>query len=689
LLKLRRRERRKERMKYKALSLILALLIIAPMLAVTRPVTAVITPPYAWLQIVNPGPDGYPASWTAGPDVADQGLYENKTANFNFTTTDTSYGDTFFINVTLFNATCCKGWGIGVIFDNSTMDFVSAWRPTDHAFAPQEGASVPVPQVVDDVDATHKIFKWGFGYVMPTPAWTFNGTGTICQIQFRITASVTIVHPLVTSNWRFDPDWTTLYYYPTGKDLPANYDDPSTTGVYPAYFKYEWVAPTELPDFYVKPAPPSYQTALKKGDDVPFEVWVKHVNPGWSIVGFQFSLWFNASLLYKPEYYEIGPWMGVFATAAGHGEAVLSAAYDDYLEPVPDPELPPGYNKWAAVIFLVPGTVGYVPPFPGAAIPNGGEEGMLFRFHMTAVEDTIFPVEDWTSLTLHDMLVYNAFGMKIDTSPPENGTYRAPQRVLGLAIDLYTCRDGVLQNNGMWVTPPQPYNGKGPGNNVSDMFEPQAEVDLQALVTYNEWPVQSKLVAFEIHAPAGSTILPIYRENFTEADGVAWVKFRIPWPCVNPWTDVFGEWTAIATVEVAKQIVTDTMHFKVWWPFEIMNVTGQDVTIDKLHPTAMKFTVVYRTLRMQQNLPLILTVDAYDNLGFHIGSASSSEPNKGWGSYTYCEFIYYTVTFDIPTPTNAVVGPAMVYADAFNYYPWDGGVPYCPEKSGTFNIIKP
>ena len=650
-------------MKYKALSILFALLIIAPLISMHPAYAATSS-----VSIINPGPDGYPAKWTAGPDVADQG-----TSNFNFTTTDTHTNDKFFINVTV-TTHDLKAWGIGVIYDNTTLKYVSAWRPTDHVFKGVEdlGTSMTAPAVVvADYDATHQEIQWGCAYIMPDPPWTFNGTGVLCQIQFQIIGSVSIVNPLVTAVFDFDPAWTGVYYQPTGNEVP-DFVTPA------ANFKYQWVAPTTYPDFYVKP---SSQTASKLGDDVPFEVWVTHVDPGWNIIGFQFSLWYNMTLLNGTTSYSVGTWMNNFATS-GNGESVMYAAYNDFIG---DPELPLNYNKWEAVVVLVPGPSGYSSPFPGDA--PGGPEGILFTFHMQAVEQTIFPAVDSTILELHDILVYNQYGMKIATSTPTNGNYTAPQKTLGLSIDLYSCRDGVLQDNGLWIEPK--YNGIG-HNTPTDMYQPQAEVDLQALVTYNGWPVQQKLVGFQIHSPTG--VYDIYRENYTDIGGVAWVAFRIPWPCVDPWTNVFGVWSVTATVEVAKQIVNDTMQFKVGWPVQVLNVTGQDVTIDKYHPTDMKFTVWYSTQRMDtSDIPLLLTVTAYDNLGFFIGSGSyvANLTDFTNGDLVWCNTVYFSYTFTIPTPTNAVVGPATVYADAYNYAPWYGGVPWCPEATGTFNINTP
>jgi hypothetical protein len=676
--KYRRRERRKERMKYKALSIILALLLlasIAPMIHLAHAATTSIS-------AINPGPASKPAKWTAGPDVADQG-----TNNFHFTTTDTTSGSYFFVNVTITTTGQLKAWGFGLIFDNTTVQYVSAWRPTDHVFSVIEagGTSMVAPAVVfADVDATHQEIQWGCSYIMPSPAAWFTGTGQLAQVQFKIIASVSQLNPIVTSTFAYDAAWTGDYYYPSGSDVP---DMVSPA----ANFKYEWLAPTTFPDFFVKPPA---QTALKIGDDVPFEVWVTNVDPGWGIIGFQFELWYNTSLLNGTTSYSVGPWMSTFATV-GNNESVLAQAFNDYLGV--DPELPLNYNKWAAVIILVPGTGGYSAPFPGAGSPYGGSTGMLFTFHMQAVEQTIFPAVDTTLLTLNHMLVYNDLGQKIAISTPTNATYTAPQKTLGLSIDLYSCRDGVLQDNGLWIIPKY----QGMGQNVpTDMYQPQAEVDLQANLTYNGWPVQQKLTGFQIVSPTG--VYMIYRENYTDFWGTAWIKFRIPWPCLDPWNSTFGVWNVTVTVEVAKQIVNDTMQFKVGWPVQVLNVTGQDVNISKTNPTPMKFTVWYSTQRMDlSDIPLLLTVAAYDNLGFFIGGASKTKMLSAetmyfangtvipQGDLVWCTTAYFKETFDITTPTNAVVGPATVYADAFNLAPWYGGVPWSPEAVGYFNINIP
>lgn len=166
---------------------------------------------------INPGPTSKPTKWTAEtPQPADIG-----TSNFRFTTA-TTQNQTFFINITISNVTNLKTWGVGLIFDNSTLAYVSAWRPTDHVFSPLEpDTSMVAPSVIiADYNETHQEVQWGCGYIMPDPTWVFNGTGVLCQIQFKIIKTTgTVENPLVAV-FGFDPSWTGVYFYPSGNEVP-------------------------------------------------------------------------------------------------------------------------------------------------------------------------------------------------------------------------------------------------------------------------------------------------------------------------------------------------------------------------------------------------------------------------------------------------------------------------------------
>jgi hypothetical protein len=227
------------------------------------------------------------------------------------------------------------------------------------------------------------------------------------------------------------------------------------------------------------------------------------------------------------------------------------------------------------------------------------------------------------------------------------------------------------------------------------MFGPQQQVELYALVTYNEYPVQQKLVGFEIrHGDYVS-----WREATTNAEGIAHVSFRIPWPCEDPVNEIFGKWIVTATVEVAERVANDTLGFWVWWPVQILSIEPKQTQYvqRKTGGDPLTFTVEYITYSMQE-IPALITATIYDELGFFIGS-DKIQVTVGWGEYKYynytaCEeppYKSYTWDVTIPMPTNAVVGKGTAFADAFNDFPWNGGTPYCPEVRNTqdFYIVKP
>jgi len=114
----------------------------------------------------------------------------------------------------------------------------------------------------------------------------------------------------------------------------------------------------------------------------------------------------------------------------------------------------------------------------------------------------------------------------------------------GAAIDLYTQK-----------------GGQGP-NQPDGAFMLGETVILTALLTYNEEPVQNKLVGFEVIDPTGE--VATYRSSFTDANGLATVNFTIPFLCLP---NIFGTWIAWATASVSEQKVSDTVTFKVRGPY--------------------------------------------------------------------------------------------------------------------------
>ena len=229
-------------------------------------------------------------------------------------------------------------------------------------------------------------------------------------------------------------------------------------------------------------------------------------------------------------------------------------------------------------------------------------------------------------------------------------------------------------------TQKEPYSGKGP-NMPSDAFGLGEEVQIYALATYNEYPVPSLLVAFQILGPPNPVEnISFYMVAFTDEMGVATISFRIPH--LNETT--FGEWTVIGNTKIDDLTITDTVSFKVGWIVEIVSLK----TINENHIEQEEFTresyvgieLVLRNIAMTEK-KTSLTVTIYDNLGTFVNATELSDfvvqPN---GTLVYTYFFLYV-------PKSAYVGRAMVYACAYTALPTSNGVPYCPGVSKYFLIV--
>jgi hypothetical protein len=179
------------------------------------------------LSIVNPGPSTNPSKWNASSTVRDLG-----SSNFLFFDNETTVGSTFFMNITIAtnDTAALYGWGVGLVYDNTTLQFMSAFLPTDHVFdgAAKLGYTIIKPSAIpEDINDTFSILKWGASYIMGEDVWTFNGTGQLCQLQFRIRSTN------VSSKFSFDPEWTAMYYWPAGQEIPQLGTGTFTYGIAP------------------------------------------------------------------------------------------------------------------------------------------------------------------------------------------------------------------------------------------------------------------------------------------------------------------------------------------------------------------------------------------------------------------------------------------------------------------------
>jgi hypothetical protein len=128
----------------------------------------------------------------------------------------------------------------------------------------------------------------------------------------------------------------------------------------------------------------------------------------------------------------------------------------------------------------------------------------------------------------HDSLGGHYFYGSIQEDPPVDGRL----------LDLYTQRGGT---------------GQGVSGGTFKMGE---IVEIYALLIYNGWPVQRKLVAFAVLDPRNKTIL--VEVVSTDSEGVARAGFRI-----SSLPENLGTWTIFSTAEVRDETVWDFLTFEV------------------------------------------------------------------------------------------------------------------------------
>jgi hypothetical protein len=584
---------------------------------------------------------------------------------FNYTTSQKAVGDTFLINVTINNVADLFSWQVHVTWDPTLLEFSKVVKPSDMVFAGKT--------IVEAID-TSVPGNLVYGQALMTPPGVDVTTGKLFQIELKIIKGVSMLNPKVECDILFTSIGTDTFLLNSGgTDIPID----GTTG---AHYIYQWVVPEKKPRFYLSPSTIKPENL---GDTFSVDVMIADVDPAWEIICVQFSIMWNTTLI-EPvaPYWTNGTFFEAFQYAS---DGVLYAAdINTHSRPPPMTPIPDDYNYSTIGILLLPDPATnytYHEPFPSGS-------GKLATLYFKAIYATIAPEEVWSKIEFityrypdgssEDMLVLNTYGMDIGYSGADPANYRAPQKTMGLAIDVYTQYTS-------------PYGGQGP-NAVSDMFGPQQQVELFALVTYNGYPVQQKLVAFEITHKGATQTYDTLRQATTDEYGVAHISFRIPWPCTDPANEIFGEWDVIATVEVAEQVKNDTLKFWVWWPVEVLSIEPKYTTyIQTKTGVDMTFQLSYGTYRMQP-INVTLAVTVYDELGFFIGSYYYTV-TVGWLEYGHFGEMrtYGPDDIIIHAPGNAVVGKARVFANAYNELPWNGGVPYCPEVTNTvdFYINKP
>jgi hypothetical protein len=413
----------------------------------------------------------------------------------------------------------------------------------------------------------------------------------------------------------------------------------------------------------------STYTAHSVGETFNVTVMVNDLDASYVAVGFEFKLGYNGSMLSVLHVWE-GPWLPPFGAPPNQGTSFMHAfgfngtINQDYVG-VGDVVMPDDNGTWHA-------------PFPSGS-------GVLAIINFNATLQNIIPAPDLTCpLTLFDTIVANWTAAVLPQSqPPNSGTYimkSALPPTFGRSIDIFTG----------W---PYPYGGQGPYM-PSDMFWPQKAVSLYANVTYNGWPEQQKDVAFQIIAPNNMTWAIIYAR--TNASGIAYTTFRLPWPCDNP-EQWFGVWTIIGTVDIACIIVNDTLQFHYDYLAVIFKQTVDRVTLTYNHTDYITVNVTYGTHLQQLNAVyfdeisnstlflsnVTVVVTAFDEVRVPYGLINAQIPfttpisanstTQPFGGTGWCYYTNFTVTLTIYIPKFAVAGNSEIDCAVLSNWPYYGG----------------
>ena len=403
-----------------------------------------------------------------------------------------------------------------------------------------------------------------------------------------------------------------------GNEIPHDYQ-------HGAYY-YHWAPPTTLPHLEVSPT--SY-TARELGEQFDINVLIKNVDAGWRLAGVQFVLRYNTTLLDVLNVTQ-GDFFEPFTTTTWF----ISQVFED--------------EGWLRVAYVILDIPSMIPPYG---------EGLIATIRFNATLQGVFPITYSCDLLLEvdreagvQSFFANYLAEEIGYDTPINGTYTILPLVLGRRIDVFTQY-------------PDPYGGQGI-NQPSDMFWPQKEVILYANVTYNEWPEQNKDVAFQIIDPHGNTWAILYAR--TNATGTAVTSFRLPWTCDDP-EYYLGEWTVIATVDIACEIVNDTLTFHYDYLVHIVEITP-DKTEYK-HCEYMNITVVFESKKMKP-MNVTISVTVLDETGVPFGIAYF---RVEIGGAEYCHYKQYEDMVSIHVVKWARAGTAKIIVAALNDWPFNGG----------------
>jgi hypothetical protein len=249
----------------------------------------------------------------------------------------------------------------------------------------------------------------------------------------------------------------------------------------------------------------------------------------------------------------------------------------------------------------------------------------------------------------------------IPHDPPIDAQVKIVGYVTGRMIDVYVGGEPGIPY-------PAPYGGQGI-NKTADMFWPQKMIYIWAVVTYNMWPEQNKVVTFEIEDPEWHIVTVL--TGVTDENGVASASFRIPWPEHEKYLG--GMYTIIASVDIACQKVGDWLWFKFDYLTRWVKVTTDKAQYN--HCEWINITVTFKSYAMQDHW-VLMAIDLKDELQYAVGFS------MGWikvGGAVWCSYKEYSFTFSFHIYKHVHAGIATIHVNSLSTLPSLCGYAWCPE----------
>ncbi len=546
-------------------------------------------------------------------------------------------GSTFVVNVTVANITGLAGLSFDFAWDPTLIKVNSMTEVLFNTVTPSAFAS----------NIWHIALKFNNTAGTANYAQTWQDTGQAVTDGY---APANITSPIPACSFVFQALAAAPFQGNVNCSLTINNVKAGDLGAQPipvtatkGYYELAWAPITTKPYFTVIP---STYTASAVGEVFNITVCVNHLDAGWAAVGFEFKLSYNTSILQLLSVVE-GPWLPPFGAAPNNGTLFLTAFGSGYAQ-IGDVILPDSLGKWHV--------------YASATNPNIIPMAIL-TFNATA--QGLFPAVLSSALHLYDTKVGDYLGNPVAQEPSVDGFYSIKSQVLGRSIDVFVGQDGVPY--------PNPYGGQGP-NAPADMFWPQKQVCVWAYVTYNQWPEQQKDVAFDIIDPHGQRWGLIYAR--TNETGYAYTCFRLPWPCDNP-EYYMGVWTVVGTVDVACQIVNDTVQFHYDYLVRIWKVTADKASYK--HNETACYTIEYGS-HAQQTYNVTISLTGLDETGVPFGFAFKQVQI---GGTVFCQYKNYTDTLCIYIPKWARAGVGEVDVAFLDNWPFQGGTVQSGYYTGT------